>query len=331
MVTTDLNAVSLPDLYCPFPDAIHPRAGEIEERMMCWAVERGLPLDAIHEKRIRRTRWGVLVARSFPSGAFEPTLLFAKLYVLVSEYDQIFVEEPASAGEPTRTASNLLRLLTIVNDPDCILPQDATAWERAWQVWMLDFQAVATPFQHTRFLAGMAEYCMGGACEAIYRGRQEQPPVAEYLAIRRFTAGLRLSFVTAPIEIANGYEISPTLWHRPDVMDLTKTHQTVYGYTNDILSCLRDPQMGLPTALALKYDWTLQRAIDTVARMLREETDAFIRLSDQVRARGPVPLPEYVDALQACLAGHYAWYADTGRYEISHRQPSGSCQDGDSL
>ncbi|MFE7114437.1 hypothetical protein ACFU99_03315 [Streptomyces sp. NPDC057654] len=315
---TDFDVPSVPELYCPFPSSVHPRAEEIEERMMRWAVERGLPLDEAHEDRIRRTRWGMLVGRCFPFGAFEPTLLFARLYVVVSEYDQIFLEEPASAGRPTHAASNLLRLLTIVNDPERALPEDATAWERAWQEWIRDFNAVATPFQQTRFLAGMAEYCMGGACEATYRGRRERPPLAEYSAIRRFTAGLRLSFVTAPIEVGCGYEISPELWHRPDVTALTKSHQTAYGYTNDILTCLRDPEMSLPTALAQERGWPLQRAIETAVDMLRQETDEFIRLSDQVRAQGPAPLPQYVDALQACLAGHFAWYTETGRYEIPH-------------
>jgi hypothetical protein len=308
--------ITLPDLFCPFTVTVHPRAEEIEERMMNWAVTRGLPSSPAEEERILRTRWGALVARCFPFGDFERTVLFANLYFLISEYDHIFLEEPASSGRPDTTASNLLRLLTIVNDPDRPLPANATSWERAWREWILDFAEVATPFQHTRFLAGMAEYCMGGACEAIYRSRSEHPPLQEYLAIRRFTAGLRLSFVTAPIEVACGYELSPEVWHQPDVMALTKSAQTAYAYTNDILSCMRDPEMSLPAALAAQHAWPLQQGIDTAAEMLREETETFIGLASQLRSQ-PAPLPAYIDALQACLAGHRSWYNLTSRYNLA--------------
>jgi hypothetical protein len=167
----------------------------------------------------------------------------------------------------------------------------------------------------------MAEYCMGAACEAVYRGQRKRPTLPQYLAIRRFTAGIRLSFATPPIEVACGYEIPPALWHRPDVMALTKVHQTVYMYTNDILSCQRDPEMSLPTSLALEHGRSMQDAIGEATQMLREEMTAFIGLSEEVRARGPAPLPLYVDALQACLAGHHAWYAETGRYNIPTNDP----------
>jgi Terpene synthase family 2, C-terminal metal binding len=318
MIGDNAEVLTIPELHCPFPHALHPQAEEIEERMLAWARQHGFASSEAHTERIRRTRWGFLVSHCLPDGDVERVLLAAKLYCLGSKYDHEKAERPAAEGRLTETAGNLLRLQTIVSAPHGELPAGADAWDRAWQDWGQSLHKIATPYQLSRFQTGLAEYCMANACEATFTAGHEPPSFEEYLTIRRFTGAMRLSYFQ-PIEWVGGFALTPEQWHQPDFVALTTCAQNVFAYTNDILSCQREVAdwavaMNLPAALARHHGYSLQQGIDAAAAMHRQETETFIHLAKQLRPQADRGVCAYLDGLPSFLVGHLDWYQETGRY-----------------
>ena len=175
-----------------------------------------------------------------------------------------------------------------------------------------------------RLVAVMKGFFFASVQETAYQRRGACPTLPEYVKMRSVTGGLDiLTFVLAALD---GIRLPRALLEDPTVRRLTAASHNVCCWHNDLVSLnkelaagemqnlilvlLREPEVGCGS---------LEEAVEAAARMIREETDAFVELEREIRAAGGSwagVAAWYVSMLRNRISGVVVWHeACAARYE----------------
>ncbi|WP_374701898.1 terpene synthase family protein [Streptomyces sp. CB02959] len=260
-----------------------------------------------------------MAAACYPYGDNTEALELAGDFLAwISEFDEKRVEDPASQGQPSIAAQNLLHSHHIVDSPDLLPAGLGSPFHLALRDLWLRLRRIASDQQLARMHAGWTEYAAGAACEIPYRAQRKLPDPVAYQAIRRRTVAFRVWFFVF-IELVGGYELPAPLVALPELRQLATLANDITGLNHDIVTCEHDIRlpiaMNLPSVLAHHHGWPLQRGVDTAAEMYRATVEEFTRIADRLREEHS-ELAVHISRVAECISGFFFWENQmTSRYQ----------------
>ncbi|MGH8794770.1 MAG: terpene synthase family protein [Stackebrandtia sp.] len=327
-VVGEAAALRVPDIYCPFPSAMHADAAQIEERTISWMRRWGYIAEAAEEDQARDSRYGLLAALVHPYGNLEATVAASKWMVWFFLSDDQYVERAGETNQPDLYARHALRTVRILHDPHDA-PDDAETYLLALRELRLQIQHLAADEQIRRIASGVPEYLMSTACEAGYRIQNQTPELADYMSIREPSTMFR-GMCSVFVEVVGRYVMPACLLARPDVFAVTRSAATVISYVNDMTSGLRElawpGAVNLITVLADRHGCDYAEALEHANDLNTAETKNFVRAADRLRQEHNPLIDEYLTGLERWIRGNLDWSMATGRYHVDDPETASSTQ-----
>jgi len=262
------------DVGCPFPYAIHPRAGELTAHLQDWYQRMDLLHSSKEKQLTHREQWALVWSLMLPNISFEVLKTTAITMTWVTLYDEAGFEVPALSGELHRVANNLTQIQKILNDPGREY-NNQNPYFVAWHDCVLSCRRIFSPMMFERFQRGALRQFYGAACEAYFKAADTIPSLENYLDIRRCTASLGF-WLSLYIQTGRGYELPSEVWSSPQFSRLLTTVDELAGLYNDIYGYWRESHQSVRfipnviTVLSNEYQLSEEIAIQRASAMYRD-------------------------------------------------------------
>jgi hypothetical protein len=305
----------IPPLPCPFPSEINAHAAEVDAESHAWLAASKMLKDAETIEHFRRSKIGLLAARTNPSVPRDSLRLINDWYNWLFAFDDAFCENELMGYRPSALARALPPLLEILDgrrEPEANDPFGLALCELLGRI-----TNTATPAQVDRWRITVKEYLFAQIWEAANREADLIPTPEDYILMRRITGATYTCF--ALIDAGGGYRLEAEEWHHPDVRALSDLACDLIGWDNDLLSYAKErdndkARHNLVTVLATHKTFTLQEALEEVSAMHRDTIAAFLDRRALLDRWAPLPVRTYVRGLEHWVRGHIAFSLGSARY-----------------
>ncbi|WP_219511613.1 terpene synthase family protein [Nonomuraea ceibae] len=307
--------LQIPPLPCPFPNEINEHAAEVDAESHSWLAASHLLPGAETLEHFRRSKIGMLAARTNPLVPRDALRLINDWYNWLFAFDDAFCEGELMGHRASALARALPPLLEILDrrrEPEGGDPFGVTLRE------LLDRIAESgTPAQVDRWRTTVKEYLFAQIWEAANREVDLIPTPEDYVLMRRITGATFTCF--ALIDVGGGYRLEAEEWHHPDVRMLSDLACDLIGWDNDLLSYAKErgndkARHNLVTVLATHRTFNLQEALEEVSKMHNTAIAAFVERRAALDKWASLPVRRYVRGLEHWVRGHIEFSLGSARY-----------------
>ncbi len=314
------GAIALPPFHCPFPEAVHPQADEIERICVAWIDRFELYGDAAQRERLIATRAAEIYARALPDADPERVADVAKwLYWGFATDDLYYDNGPVSkrAADFLALGAPLVRL--------CEEPRAAFAFELPYNDALRDLTTAilrhATPAQRIEWAHTARAWFFGMAWDVANAERGVPPSLNDYLAMRMHTGGLASWAVT--LNVANGIELTPAQAASGPVRALVEAWSTFCLLLNDLMSFAKeahnaDSSSNVVSVIAHEQACTPAAAVPQAHALADRIATLFLalhrRLLTEADARDDDAMRRFLASLGHTWRGILDWGFRTPRY-----------------
>lgn len=317
MTTTDAPApIGLRPFYCPVPEAVHPRAAEVDRDAVAWIDRIGLATDDEARKRLLRTNGADFFARFAPYADDEGLRIAVRWVYWGFIFDDRRCDGGRFSDDPLAFPPMAARVQRAMDAPWCEAVDDRYA--RAAQDIVRGMYELRTPTQARRFTDAHRAWLFATAWQVANRARGHMPDLDDYTAMRLHTCGGAPTI--ALLEIANGPEVPGAEMDSPAVRALTEMAVLVAAWDNDLHSYDKEireshTDQNLVNVLAHHRRLRPDHAVDEAFRLRDRVMSRFLALREAVAAR-PVSgaLRIYLDCLGHAIRGNIDWAFGVPRY-----------------
>ncbi|WP_431896248.1 terpene synthase family protein [Nonomuraea sp. bgisy101] len=308
---------------CPFPDEINDHAEEVDAESHRWLAASGMLADQKIIDHFRRSKIGMLAARTNPLIPRESLRLLNDWYNWLFAFDDAFCEGELIGHRASALAHALPPLLEILDGRRQPAPDDP--FGLTLRELQLRIAEMATPAQVERWRTTVKEYLFAQIWEAANREVDLIPSVEDYVLMRRITGATYTCL--ALIDVGGGYRLEAEEWHHPDVRMLSDLACDLIGWDNDLLSYAKErgndkARHNLVTVLATHRFFNVQKALDEVSNMHNDAIAAFVERRAVLERWASLPVRRYVRGLEHWVRGHIEFSLGSARY--IHAWPSGT-------
>ncbi len=311
---SSMRHVAIPELYCPFDPAVHPKAATVHAASVAWAMAMGLARDDKHVQALHTAKVGWLVARAFPIADQMDALQIAADWITLFCLIDNHIE---SIRGPALSHVYLKSLLNVFRDGAAPLIVDPFA--QAFRDLRERMIAVNVPFWITRFGDQLQRLFGTFVDEAKWRQLEAVPDMVRYRKMREVSSGLYFGFRLG--ELTDNINLPPHVREHATVKLLESKASLIVGLANDIYTVERELARGEVNnmVMVLMHDegLTVEQAMTRTVEMHDAETREFIALAVQLPRFSPQvdsDLQRYVDVLSSMISGHRSWAIETARY-----------------
>ncbi|MET8862598.1 hypothetical protein ABZW11_06530 [Nonomuraea sp. NPDC004580] len=313
----------IPPLPCPFPNEVNVHASEVDTESHLWLAASNMLNGAETIEHFRRSKIGLLAARTNPTVPRESLRLINDWYNWLFAFDDAFCENELMGHRASALARALPPLLEILDGRR--RPTADDPFGLALQELQQRISEYATPAQVDRWRITVKEYLFAQIWEAANREVDLIPTPEDYVLMRRITGATYTCF--ALIDVGGGYRLEAEEWHHPDVRMLSDLACDLIGWDNDLLSYAKErgndkARHNLVTVLATHKSLTLQDALREVAQMHNDAIAAFVARRAALEEWAPPPVRKYVRGLEHWVRGHIEFSLGSARYV--HAWPDGT-------
>lgn len=306
----------LPEFYCPFPSAEHPRADEFDRRSIAWMHRYGLC--ANDEERARTAQIGVgrFAARVAPRARDDLRQILSDFVMWIFAFDDECCDEGALRGRPGELAEAMGRIHRcgeVIEEP---LYEDdrygMSLHELRTRLW-----SSASPAESDRFIQAMRGYFQVEATKAGFLAREQQPDLDAFTLTSIQSGGaLALAGLAGAINCAD--TPPPQLLNDRSAHAITELASTIAAWINSIISIPKErerapdgfnPLDAIRTETACAED----AAIDQMMLYLDRMTTLFVRQRERLAQRRP-DLTDYLEGLEYYLSATVDWSFTSNRY-----------------
>ncbi|MEO3868965.1 hypothetical protein ABGB18_09065 [Nonomuraea sp. B12E4] len=298
-------------------------ASEIDAESHAWLVASNMLNSAEMIEHFRRSKIGLLAARTNPTVPRESLRLLTDWYNWCFAFDDAFCEGESMRHRPSALARALSPLLEILDgrrEPDADDPFGLALNELVHRI-----SEAAIPAQVDRWRITVKESLLSQIWEAANREIDLIPTPEDYILMRRITGATFTCF--ALIDVGGGYRLETDEWHHPDVRALSDLACDLIGWDNDLLSYAKEhgddkARHNLVTVLATHKTHALQDALIEVSCMHNEAISAFQARRALLDQWASLPVRTYVRGLEHWVSGHIEFSLGSARY--MHAWPDGT-------
>lgn len=321
-----MNAIPVPQLFYPFAPAQHPDIERFEqESVERWAKKLGLHSKHQGFKKLRHSRFAVLLGRCHPEAAKEELELIVDFAVWLFLWDDQFdnrVDEQLARPEWIRQQNMLARDILRGATPEV---------DAAPLLWILadirERLSARMPSEWLqRFIGHCEEYFEGTVWESETRQAGIHPDVQSYVLMRRMTSGVHM--VVDLIELAEGIHLPEAVLAHKSIQQMITATNDVVAWSNDIFSLASDMQdvghLNLVLSLREHVHPELEDAVASAAKMHDAEVSRFVKLAQGLPSFGEhdAAVARFVRGLGLWMRANYDWSILTGRYTEPEAAPS---------
>ncbi|MDG4788717.1 terpene synthase [Micromonospora sp. WMMD1102] len=304
----------------PFPERVSAHVARVAPQSVRWAADLGLVGSAAAARRLGRANAAELAGRACPDAGPEQLRLLADLFTWLFSFDDR-CDDDGLGGDPARLAPVVGQLLGVLDRCGGPAPPGSVTVADPAAAGLHDLCArVRThgpPRLLLRFAAQMREYLLALLWEAANRERARVPALAEYLQMRRHTAGVRPSFTLT--DLAYGGLAEATCRADLDASHLDDLAVDLVCWCNDVFSYAKERRQGrdghnLIVVLARAAGREEQAGLHDAARRFNTGLRAYLELESALLAGGDPDTLRFVTARRAWIRGSYDWSLGAGRY-----------------
>jgi hypothetical protein len=309
-----MQALAIPEIFCPFPSQMNPHVESAEQQLTTWVQQFGLVQKETARQRFTRANFATFAACTYPTASSVDLALvsdwFAWLFLVDDQLDDGVVGRDLELVQ--RSMSDLLGVLG--QDPN-MLQRSYTASAVAQLYSSSAVAALSDLWRRSacgmnnqwraRFIRHVEDCFAAAYWEAQNRIHGVIPDVPTYVAKRRDTGAIYICMDL--IDVVERLDIPVYLYESAIFQDLLDTASNVVCWSNDLYSLVKERELGEYHNLVLVVQHAQQlgdrEAIDVVCRMIASEVERFIALEEQIFTI----FPEYAEELQKYLAGMKSW------------------------
>jgi 5-epi-alpha-selinene synthase len=311
---TQLEAIQLPELWCPFPSRISPDAEAVHTGTCDWLERFGLG----DGKKLPRN---FVTDVSYLAARYHPDLSYTKLQLVSDWYTWFFYQddlyhETRLGSLPDQLDSLHSRLLSILRGATPA-SHDVPLVHALYELWQRWHQ-LASPAWLNHFTYHISEFLAAMAWEATNRLHGVPPSLTAYLRLRPITGGLAIEQLIA--ELTENVVFPSDVVAYPVWQHLRLLADHAVCWLNDLVSLNKELQQNdihnLVLVLQHEYQIPLKEAVQRAAAMHDSTIAAFIELASKLPACDELAdLQRYVEILQVRIRGNYDWTYEARRYQ----------------
>ncbi|MGR9105304.1 MAG: terpene synthase family protein [Gammaproteobacteria bacterium] len=312
-----LKNLTFPRLTCPFPESISPFAYEIQEHTVQWASQHQLVNGSQAVERLRRSKFGRLIARTYPNAPQHPLEIVADWNTWLFIFDDQ-CDECGLGRNPNQLSGVHDRCLEILCGIDPT-PADLPLVHALHDIYTR-LKPLGSRTWLTRFAKNVSEYFEGTLWEARNRYHKRWPNTAAYVRMRPFTGGLYTDIDL--IEITEEINLSCVVRSHPHLNKLVGLTNNVVCWSNDVISLQKENEHGdmhnLVLILHHESNFSLQQSLDYVKCLIDNQIQRFLRIEKQLPSFGEEidrDIARFVAVLRSWMRGNLDWAYESGRYE----------------
>lgn len=290
-------------------------AAEIDAESHAWLAASDMLPEAETLEQFRRSKIGMLAARTNPLVPRESLRLITDWYNWLFAFDDAFCEGELMGHRASALARALPPLLEVLDGRR--VPDDRDPFELALHELLARISETATPAQVDRWRTTVKEYLFAQIWEAANREVDLIPTPEDYVLMRRITGATYTCL--ALIDVGGGYRLEAEEWHHPDVRAVSDLACDLIGWDNDLLSYAKErdrdkARHNLVTVLATHRSYSVQKALEEVSHMHEDALAAFIDRRDALDRWASLPVRRYVRGLEHWVRGHIDYSLGSARY-----------------
>lgn len=324
------NAITIPELFCPFTPQINPLEKEVEMHTNNWSASFELhPGPAVEE--YRASRFSAMTSRFYPTAALDRLCLANDVYVLFFSIDDAF-DHQTDKHDIIHNRKNLEQFMAAcmsvlgagraytVPNGGPILAALTDVWKRLKDFSTAAWQAIFINDIRILFDAILWQF------DNAAQGRI--PAVDEYIRMRPFIGGAHMA--ASLIEVAEEVYLPDHMRKHSTVQNLSLLCGHLGCWANDLFSLSKELEHSdmhnLVMVLKQAQHLSLNEAIKLTVGIHDREMKIFARLSNNLPDFGSginEALKRHVFALNCIVRGNIDWSTkETSRYNYAYARKS---------
>lgn len=322
----DSKPVTVPALYCPIPEGIHPSSDELQKGSNEWLDRFHLYNNETQRNRLKHVGCGMLAARMCPNGREDLLQIKSDFNMFVVAFDDEYCDEGVLSDRPAEFIEAVCHMHRVAEVTEEIMDKNER-YGLAIRDLRMRLDKLASPEDGARFLETVRNFLMGESRKVGYVGRRHRPGLDDYAAVRLYMGGAMVS----PILIATVNEHRLPIAHLSDrrVRALVEMAAFLTTWAPDLFSAgkdnLRSPDGFSPTeaiqrdkALRTGDPGTRDEAVAEAAEIWERVMMRYLCLHERVLANAPDDLAAYLRGLHPYVRGSIDWCRYTNRYRYQN-------------
>ncbi|MCT2581906.1 terpene synthase family protein [Actinophytocola gossypii] len=302
-----------PPFFCPFPEAVHPDAEELERRAIEWIDDVRVHRTARERARLIGSNSAEFYARFAPTGPTEHVLTAVLWVYWGFAFDDAWCDDGPCSDDPSRFLPMAGQVQRTVESGAA--PAEPYAAALHTIVTRMRDQVSGTVTR--RFTDAHRHWLQNVAWQVGNRAAGRMPTLPEYLTMRLGSSGGPPT--TALLEIANAIEVPPPEMDSPAVRAVTEMTQLVAALDNDLQSFHKEmtethTDQNIITVLCHHDRLDPAAALDAAVSIRDRVLLRLLDLRERARTGASEELRTYLDGLGHAIRGNIDWAATVPRY-----------------
>lgn len=302
-------------VFCPFPSAMSPYAGSVQDATMAWAHRFTLVRSARARARLDQLQYGTFMARAYPTAPDAALRLIADWNTWLFLLDDAF-DEHELGFKPVELAALHARLIAIMSGAAPSAHEDTRYHALHDLTNRLQAQGGAA-WMH-RFVRCVEASFAASVWEACNRASQRVPHEPEYLHMRPFTSAV-FCFL-ALIEIAEQTTLPAAVRQHPIIRSLSLMTNNIISWFNDLISFPKEMARGDVHNLVYIVHHERGIPLDDAVQYVVSKHDAEVRALQHLCATLHISdqhdqlAQRYAQSLHVWIRANVDWSIATARY-----------------
>jgi 5-epi-alpha-selinene synthase len=312
-----MDAVTIPQIYCPFDFAVSPFIEALHESSMQWVCDMELASKSAEAyDRLASYSNESLAAYTQPFDGRDILQLSGDFHLWLFIYDDYVDKASREEYDSDKLAKLTAQLLAILEEQ----PSESTEpVARAFQD--ICERVAAQPNGEAwlkRFVSGMKSSLLASVWGISLSDADTVPDVSTYMKMRLHTSALAPCFSLMAISITTTEAAFLDHTYMKILTDMAN-HQI--SYVNDVFSLEKEVgernHSNLAVALRNEFGLPWQEAVNRTIDMANKEVIGFLRLKNLLPSFGSEDeqARRYVTGLELWMRGHVEWGMQARRYE----------------